>query len=315
MAILKIDSLCKEYRLGAWSKPVSALKNLTLNVEKGEIFGFLGPNGAGKTTTIKILMGLLYPTSGTAWIAGKNIIDKDVHEDVGFLPENPYIYKFLTGVEFLDFCGRLHCIPRKKRKARAYELLELVGLDKALEKRVGAYSKGMQQRLGLAQALISDPEILFLDEPFSGLDPIGRKEMSDLVIDLKKAGKTIFFCSHILADVEILCDRVAILNKGKLIQLGTVSEIVDKTIKSYDIQIVNVEQDLLLSLRKKYEGITMIGDVVCISVKTQEEIMQVVQEVSKSKSSIRNIIPRQETLEDFFVRTMGSGDVVVEDAV
>lgn len=226
-AVLEIENLSKDYEVGFWRKrPVRALDDLSLEVRAGEIFGFLGPNGAGKTTTMKILMSLTFPTSGGARILGADISDVRMHHRIGYLPERPYFYDYLTAREFLEYAAELFGFRREERKRRAIEMLRRVNLDeRSWDKQMRRYSKGMLQRVGLAQALVGDPEIVFLDEPMSGLDPIGRREVRDLIASLRGRGTTVFFCSHILSDVETLCDRAGVMRKGRLHHLGTIDEL------------------------------------------------------------------------------------------
>ncbi|NUN47746.1 MAG: ABC transporter ATP-binding protein [Candidatus Brocadiae bacterium] len=210
----------------------TAVKSLDLQIERGEVFGFLGPNGSGKTTTMKMLLGLLYPTSGTARVLGKDPAHIGTKERIGFLPEESYLYRFLTAVETLEFYGKLFGIPRADRKRRAQELLEIVGLKDAMHRPVREYSKGMARRVGIAQALINDPEVVFLDEPTSGLDPLVSRRMKDLILDLKRQGKTVFMSSHLLADIEDVCDRVGIMHLGELRANGPLRDMIriqDKT--------------------------------------------------------------------------------------
>ena len=207
------------------NRRVEALKDLSMSVEEGQIFGLLGPNGAGKTTTIKILMGIHFATRGKALLMGRPLDDLSVKKQIGFLPENPYFYDYLKGWEFLDYYGQLYDIPKQKRRARIEELLQMVGLSHAANLPLKGYSKGMNQRIGLAQALLNDPRLVFLDEPQSGLDPLGRKEVRDLILKLKDEGRTVMFSSHILSDAEMICDRVGILNKGRLINVGSMNEL------------------------------------------------------------------------------------------
>ncbi|MBA2341301.1 MAG: ABC transporter ATP-binding protein [Pyrinomonadaceae bacterium] len=227
MAIIEIENLTKDYEVGFLKKRrVRALNDLSLAVEQGEIFGFLGPNGAGKTTTIKLLMRLIYPTTGRARILGRDISDISMHRRIGYLPEQPYFYDYLTARELLEYCAELFGIKREARRKRAAELLHLVGLEeKSWTKQLRKLSKGMTQRVGLAQALVNDPEIVFLDEPMSGLDPIGRREVRDIIQSLRSRGKTVFLCSHILADIEVLCDRAAVMRGGRLAHLGALEEL------------------------------------------------------------------------------------------
>ena len=225
--VIEIDNLTKDYEVGFWRKrKVRALNGLSLTVNQGEILGFLGANGAGKTTTLKLLMRLIFPTAGTARILDHDIADVSMHSRIGYLPESPYFYDYLTAVEFLNFCGELFGLPNPERSNRAKQLLSRVGLKEAAwNTQLRKFSKGMLQRVGLAQALINDPEIVFLDEPMSGLDPIGRREVRDLIAALRHEGKTVFMCSHILSDIEVLCDRVAILKGGRVAQVGALDDL------------------------------------------------------------------------------------------
>ncbi len=223
--VIETRDLTKEYRDFWGKRKVLALDHLSLDVRRGEVFGFLGPNGSGKTTTVKLLLGLLFPTSGVAEVLGQKPGSVAANQRIGFLPEESYLYRFLNAEETLDFYGRLFRHPTVERRRRIDFLIEKVGLDEARERQFKEYSKGMARRIGLAQALINDPEIVFLDEPTSGLDPIGTREIKDLIIDLKNQGKTVFMCSHLLADVEDVCDRIAILFRGKLEVVGRVSEL------------------------------------------------------------------------------------------
>src|SRR2546429_4322059 len=225
--VIEIDSLTKEYEAGFLRKRrTRALDTLSLTVEKGQIFGFLGANGAGKTTTLKLLMRLIYPTSGTARILGHDISDISMHARIGYLPENPYFYDYLTAREFLSYCGQLFGQKAGTRASRTEALLTRVNVEKkSWDLQLRKFSKGMLQRVGLAQALINNPEIVFLDEPMSGLDPVGRREVRDLIASLRTEGKTVFMCSHILSDIEVLCDSVAILKSGRLAHAGSLDEL------------------------------------------------------------------------------------------
>lgn len=226
-AVIESRNLTKIYRDFWGRKKVEALRSLNLSVSKGEIFGLLGPNGSGKTTTIKLLLGLLFPTSGQALVLGKDACDVEKNNRLGYLPEESYLYKFLNAEETLDFYGKLFHIPRAQRRQRASELIAQVGLQHARKRLVKEYSKGMARRIGLAQALINDPEVVILDEPTSGLDPIGTREMKNLILSLKDKGKTVLMCSHQLADVQDVCDRIAILHQGELKELGRVGELLE----------------------------------------------------------------------------------------
>jgi len=227
-AVVETWNINKIYRTGFWlNQKVQSLTNFSLSVRQGETFGLLGPNGAGKTTLLKILLGVIRPTSGRAVLLGRPIGDRATKQKVGYLPENPYFYDFLTAWEFLEFVGGLFQIPASKQKQRIPQLLDLVGLAQktAKKKQLRQYSKGMMQRVGMAQALINDPELVFFDEPMSGLDPLGRYQVREIILSLKEQGKTIFFNSHVLTDVEQICDRIAILARGELICVGSLEEI------------------------------------------------------------------------------------------
>ena len=225
--VIEIRNLSKVYRDFWGRKKVQAVKSLSLDVKKGEVFGLLGPNGSGKTTTIKMLLGLLFPTSGEIRILGRNAADVEKNERIGYLPEESYLYKFLNADETLDFYGRLFKISAKERAERADRLIKMVGLDVARRRQLKEYSKGMTRRIGLAQALINDPDLVLLDEPTSGLDPIGTREMKDLILSLKDEGKTVVLCSHQLADVQDVSDRIAVLFQGELKVLGEVQQLLE----------------------------------------------------------------------------------------
>lgn len=224
-AVIETRALSKVYRDFWGRQKVRALKALDLRVYQGEIFGLLGPNGSGKSTTIKLLLGLLFPSDGQALVFGKEATDVSKNERIGYLPEESYLYKFLNAEETLDFYGKLFDIPAEVRKERIEKLLKLVGIDRARKRQLREYSKGMTRRIGLAQALINDPDLILLDEPTSGLDPIGTREMKDMILQLRDQGKTIVMCSHLLADVQDVCDRIAILHQGELKELGRVDSL------------------------------------------------------------------------------------------
>src|SRR5437763_7618723 len=226
MHALEIHDLSKTYSVGFWKKrPRCVLKPLNLAVEEGEVFGYLGPNGAGKTTTLKLLMGLVYPTTGTARIFGHSIDDPRAKVNIGFSPEQPYFYDYLTAQELIEYYAQLSGVPAQERSKRAADSLSRVGLKDIERLQLRKFSKGMLQRVALAQAIVHDPKFLFLDEPMSGLDPIGRREVRDLIHELKDEGKTVFFSTHILSDAETLCDRVAVLNQGELRGIGVVRDL------------------------------------------------------------------------------------------
>src|ERR1700727_1069493 len=226
MSAIEILGLEKTYQVGFWRKrPKLALRPLNLKVEEGEVFGFLGPNGAGKTTTLKLLMGLVFPTGGSARILGREWTDPSVKAQIGFLPEQPYFYDYLTAHELLEYYGQLSGVPAKQRKQRVEQVLDQVGLHDVQGVQLRKFSKGMLQRVGIGQAILHDPKLVFFDEPMSGLDPMGRREVRDLMEQLKHEGKTVFFSTHILSDAEALCHRVAIIHKGELRGVGRVEDL------------------------------------------------------------------------------------------
>ena len=250
--IVETKNLTKIYRDFWGRQKVRALKALDLEIHRGEIFGLLGPNGSGKTTTIKLLLGLLFPTSGEVNILGRSASDVAKNERLGYLPEESYLYRFLNAEETLDFYGRLFKIPGAVRRQRVDQLIKMVGLESAKRRQLREYSKGMTRRIGLAQALINDPDVIFLDEPTSGLDPIGTRNMKDLILELKKQGKTIIMSSHLLGDVQDVCDRVGILYQGELKELGRVDDLL-KVVEQTEIRISNLSEDAKKKIEKVIE--------------------------------------------------------------
>jgi ABC-2 type transport system ATP-binding protein len=291
-----------QLRIRLKNRKVAALQSLTLDVEEGQIFGLLGPNGAGKTTAIKILMGLIFPTSGSATLMGKPLGDKSVKAKIGFLPENPYFYDYLKGYEFLEYYGQLYGMNSGERKKKIPELLHRVGLSHAADLPLKGYSKGMLQRIGLAQALLNDPRVVFLDEPQSGLDPFGRKEVRDLILSLKEKGATVFFSSHILSDAEMICDRVAILNKGCLINVGALEDILSTRIKAYEIEASNLSEDLVRDMETKCNLTLRRKQSVLFSIEKEDQAIALVKKIIDSAGHLIAFTPRRETLEEYFFR-------------
>jgi len=283
-------------------RQVEAVRGISFEVYEGEIFGFLGPNGAGKTTTIKMLMGLIFPTSGAATIYGMPATDRASRRRVGFLPENPYLYQYLTGAELMDLCGRLADMPSPERRRSARELLERVGLTHAADRPVRKYSKGMMQRLGLAQALLGDPDLLVLDEPMTGLDPIGRKEIRDLLLEERKRGKTLFFSSHILSDVERLCDRVAIVHRGEMSAYGRLDELLRPEVRHVEIELSNVGDALTRALGELGTKVSALANHVLVIVEGEQGVDGVIDTARSLGAHVLAVTPRRETLEDLFVR-------------
>jgi ABC-2 type transport system ATP-binding protein len=307
MSIVEIESLSKDYELGFWRKrKVRALDKLSLTVERGEIFGFLGANGAGKTTTLKLLMRLTFPTEGRARILGADIGNVSMHQRIGYLPENPYFYDYLTAREFLEYCAELFGRPATARRRLAEDLLKRVHLDeKRWNTQLRKFSKGMLQRVGLAQALINDPEVVFLDEPMSGLDPIGRREVRDLIASLRQTGKTVFMCSHILSDIEVLCDRVAILKTGKLAHLGRLNDLRKLSDKTNNVEIVVAGTDVE-SLSKHFSEtdrfvVNETADGVRIEVPEEGDVDTVIAALRKTDGKLVSVQAVRQSLEELFV--------------
>lgn len=299
--VLEISQLEKLFRIGFFRKKVHAVRGIDFTVKRGEIFGLLGPNGAGKTTTIKMILQLIFPTKGSIRIFGLPAGDREAKKRIGFMPENPYVYQYLRPIEFLDLCGRLVGLKGRQRTARSEELVHMVGLGQALERPIGKFSKGMMQRIGLAQALLHDPEMLVLDEPMSGLDPIGRKEVRDVLLDQRTQGKTLLFTSHILSDVEMLCDRVVIMHEGKIASQGEMSELLHDG-RRVEIQLRHVTDALRAQLAEKAK-LTIDGSGhVTVHVEGQDAADQVAQLARASGAELYAMIPEKETLEALFIR-------------
>jgi ABC-2 type transport system ATP-binding protein len=304
MPVIEITNLTKDYEVGFWRKRrVRALDGLSLSVDHGQIFGFLGANGAGKTTTLKLLMRLIFPTTGSARILGHDIGDVSMHQRIGYLPENPYFYDYLTAREFLEYCAEIFGLRAAERKKRSADLLARVRLDeKRWDTQLRKFSKGMLQRVGLAQSLVNDPEIVFLDEPMSGLDPVGRREVRDLIAELRDEGKTVFMCSHILSDIEVLCDRVAILKKGRLAQVGYLDELRRKTEDPNRMEVMATGTDaesLRAHLAEAEIAPTPRG--LRIEVASEAEIENVITALRKVGGKIVSVQPVKQSLEELFL--------------
>jgi len=307
MNVIEIEKLTKDYMIGFWRKrPVRALDNLSLEVKQGEIFGFLGPNGAGKTTTLKLLMRLIYPTSGTARILGRSIDDVQMHQEIGYLPEHPYFYDYLTAREFLNYYGRLFKLSPSECERRANELLRLVDMEHAADKQLRKFSKGMVQRIGIAQALINDPKVVFLDEPMSGLDPIGRRQVRDIVQSLRERGKTVFFCSHILSDVEVLCDRVCIMNKGKMVAYGKLEDIQVGVTSGVEVVAAHIDQPAIRELETFASKVTETATGVHIELESERQVDRVLSIIRRADGKLVSVNPIKASLEDFFMREIGN---------
>jgi ABC-2 type transport system ATP-binding protein len=304
-AVVEIENLTKDYEVGFLRKrKVRALDSLSLVVEGGEIFGFLGANGAGKTTTLKLLMRLIYPTAGRARILNSDIGDVSMHARLGYLPENPYFYDYLTAREFLEYSAELFGYGRSERQRRAYALLSRVHLDeKSWDKQLRKFSKGMLQRVGLAQALVNDPEIVFLDEPMSGLDPIGRRQVRDLIASLRTEGKTVFMCSHILSDIEVLCDRVAIMRRGRLAHTGRLEELRARAGDSHRIEIVvaGTDAETIASKLSTNWQVSRVAGGARIEVADEKDVDGVLSALRLAGGRLVSVQPVKQSLEELFM--------------
>ena len=309
--VIEVTSLVKTYRTPFVRRKVEALRGVTFDVERGQIFGFVGPNGAGKTTTIRTLMGLIRPTSGGARLLGQAVPSRAARARVGFLPESPYFYDYLTVPELLDLAGRLFGIPPAVRRKRADHLIERVGLAQARNQSLKKFSKGMLQRAGLAQALMSEPELVVLDEPMSGLDPIGRKEVRDLIVELRDQGTTVFFSTHILSDVEAITDRVAIVARGQLQAQGTPADLVAKSIRGVEIVARLPTANDAAELVADATAVRRVGDLLSLVLPAGADVDQWISRAHTVGAKIVSVTPRHETLEDLFLREVASADAAV----
>lgn len=288
--VIRTEDLAKTFTFGLLRRKVRALRGVSFTVERGEIFGFLGPNGAGKSTTIKLLMGLLFPSGGRCELLGRKVPDVEAKRRLGFLPESPYFYDYLTGAELLDLVGRLFELPLAARRRRTEELLARVGLERAAGLPLRKYSKGMLQRVGLAQALVNQPELVVLDEPMSGLDPVGRKEIRDFIAALREEGTTVFFSTHILSDVELLCDRCAILVDGQLRDVGPLDQLLSPRL---------LHTEVVLERAGKQEERRLAPG---------EDVDAFLQAAMADGARVVSVMPRRERLEDLFVREVTRGE-------
>jgi len=308
MHAIEIQGLSKDYPSGFWKKKLQpALKALDLTVESGETFGFLGPNGAGKTTTLKLLMGIIFPTAGTATILGKQFLEPEIRRKIGFLPEQPYFYDYLSAPELLDYYATLSGLSHDDRKKRIAPMLERVGLGDVGKKQLRKFSKGMLQRVGIAQAIIHDPEIVFLDEPMSGLDPLGRHEVRELIQSLKDEGKTIFFSTHILSDAEALCDRVAVIHKGELRGVGVVNDL--RSSVAGKSEVIWEGADALPAVRNLLTESHVTGASVRGTVQSAD-LDRLLEALRQKGGRLISVTPLHGTLEDYFLAKTSEAEVV-----
>ncbi len=290
------------FRTGFWMLPVVAVRELDLDVAKGEIFGFIGPNGAGKTTTIKMLTGLILPSAGDAWIRELPVSNPESRVNLGFMPEGTFFHEYLTAREFLDFHASLLRIPREVRRERIPALLERVGLREAADRQIRRYSKGMRQRAGLAQALMGDPEIVILDEPMSGLDPLGRRDVRDLILALRDEGKTIFFTSHILQDAEVICDQVAILLNGTVVRQGYLDELLGQELSGAELVVEGITEELYEELARDSQRAVVQGPRFLFEFADEAEAEKALDRVRQASGRVRSLVPKRRSLEDLLVK-------------
>jgi ABC-2 type transport system ATP-binding protein len=311
MPALATHELTKEYAVGFWRKrPYVALDRLTLSVEPGEVFGFLGPNGAGKTTTLKLLMRLVFPTSGGAELLGQPVGDLSVRRRIGYLPEHPYFYDYLTAEELLAYFAGLFGYRGAERQRRVDRLLDDVGIAAERRLQLRKFSKGMLQRVGIAQALVNDPELVIFDEPMSGLDPLGRRDVRALILRLRDRGCTVFFSSHVLSDAEALCSRVAILAKGKLVTAGRLTDMIAFQIRGWELVAANVSEPLAAALQPRATRLVKLGDGrVTIELPLETQPDRILGELASAGASVVSLNPVRDTLEDFFVQQVSAPDL------
>ena len=305
--VVRVEGVVKDFRPGFGIRRKRVLHGISLAVRKGEIFGFVGPNGAGKTTTLKVLMGLIRATDGRASILGHDVRETEFRRHIGFLPENPYFYDYLSARETLDFYARLCGVPTARRAQRVEMLLEWVGLTQVADARLRTYSKGMQQRVGIAQALVHDPDVVFLDEPMSGLDPIGRKEIRDLILRLRAEGKTVFMNTHILHDVEMVCDRVAIIVQGRIRYEGSTEEVLADEERTTDVVVASLPADLAEVLEHRFQA-TLRGQGARVELRLPDkQVRDALSALLGAGAEIVSVTPHRASLEEVFMSAVEEG--------
>jgi len=303
--VLEVKGLRKVFHIGFFRKRVEAVKNASFSVKRGEIFGLLGPNGAGKTTTIKSILRLIFPSDGEIRIFGGPAGDREAAKRVGYMPENPYVYQYLKPLEFLDLCGRLTGLPKGERRDRSEAMIDKVGLRHAVDRPIGKFSKGMMQRVGLAQALLHDPELLVLDEPMSGLDPIGRKEVRDVLLEQRARGKTLLFTSHILSDVELLCDRVVIMQRGEITSEGQVSHLLESAGRRVEIRLSGASAALRASLASRAVVVDDGAGHLTLRADGNKAVDEILRISSAAGARLDALVPVRQTLENLFLQNAG----------
>jgi ABC-2 type transport system ATP-binding protein len=305
--VMRAEGLAKTFRLGFFRKKIEAVRDVGFDVKRGEIFGFLGPNGAGKTTTLKMMMGLIFPSRGQAEVLGRSVPSLEAKRRLGYLPETPYFYDYLTPEEFLDLVGALSDVPRAERRRRADRLIARVGLDHARGRPLRKFSKGMLQRVGIAQSLMGDPELVVLDEPMTGLDPLGRKEIRDLIVELKREGRTVFYSTHILPDVEMTCDRVAMVFAGRTRSVGPLGSLLSARLLSTEVRLApDVGRGGLPPLpegARQHES----PDGITIDLPEGADVDAFLSAALAARARVLAVTPRRESLEDYFIREAERG--------
>ena len=319
-SVIRTENLTKEFKASFLSRRqhTKVLDNLNLEIESGEIFGYLGPNGAGKTTTFKLLLGLIFPTSGTAWVLGRNIREVSFKRGVGFLPEQPYFYDYLTGEEFLDFYAQFFRFDKQARKRKVRDLLEAVGLEKSASVQLRKFSRGMLQRIGIAQALVNDPELVILDEPLSGLDPVGRKEIRNIILDLRNQGRTVIFSSHVLSDVEAICDRVGILAQGKLQRIERLDAFLNIEVESVELAASGLDEMRIAAIESLGGQIMNVGNKTVVGINDvcspdgEGMLANTMAVIRESGAKLISITSQTRSLEDLFTASNGAKEEAEE---
>jgi len=307
MLALETVELTKDYRLGFWRNRVRrALDRLNLRVEAGEVFGLLGPNGAGKTTTLKLLFRLIFPTSGTAHILGKQLDDLSVRSRIAYLPENPGFYDHLTAQEFLNYVASLFGLSAAESRRRVSELIDQLGLTASRNLPLRKFSKGMIQRVGIAQALINDPDMVFLDEPMSGLDPLGRREVRELILRLRERQKTVFFSTHNLADAETLCDRVAVLHQGRLQGCGELNAILSLGVSTTELVVESPSTEVMAELKPYVSSVIRTGERVRLEIPEEGKVQETLEIILRRRTKLISVNPVKRFLEDYFLQKVGA---------
>jgi ABC-2 type transport system ATP-binding protein len=300
--ILRVEDLHKTFRVGFFRKRIEAVRGVSFEVKQGETFGFIGPNGAGKTTSIKMMLQLIYPDRGSVSIFGRPTGHPETRRRLGYLPENPYIYTYLRPLEFLDLCGRLTGLPARTRAARSRVLLERLSLAHAVDRPIGRFSKGMMQRLGVCQALLHEPELLILDEPLSGLDPIGRKDIRDILLEQRQQGKTLLFTSHVLSDVEMLCERIALVQRGTIVAYGRIDELLRPEVRRVEIELGNASVELRAKLQAVATAVRDLPHCWSVVVEGDARVSEIIAVALQHGAQVLAVTPHRERLEDLFMR-------------